>query len=86
LPIIVAIEIDPTDKPKASKRSGKAKFYDGDLAILHVRAKKGETSLLSLFAAIPEAYRDKHKPPCNKANIRKDTVIPYIEAYRESLT
>lgn len=72
-----------TDKPQANKRSAKSKFYDGDLAALPV---KGELSLSSLFGSIPNEYKATHKAGFNQGSIKKDTAIPYIEAYRQSLT
>jgi len=75
--------IAATAKPKSPKRSAKPKYYDGDLATLPV---KGKLSISSLFGSIPQEYKAKHKPPFNQSSIKKDIAIPYIEAYRETLT
>ena len=75
--------IAATAKPKTAKRSAKSKFYDGDLASLPV---KGDLSLSSLFGSIPKEYKETYKAGFNQSNIKKDTAIPYIEAYRQSLT
>ena len=72
-----------TAKPKTTMRSAKSKFYDGDLAALPV---KGELSLSSLFGSIPNEYKATHKAGFNQGSIKKDTAIPYIEAYRQTHT